>query len=71
MGKDIEISRLKISLYRETVNSHASNAKLAEIDYHKVREDLEKELGFSLKDTVVNEITFDISEIDSAVNTKE
>jgi len=57
MGKDMEISRMKVALYRPTVNSAVENAKLAEIAYHKVREELEVELGFTLKDTIVNEIT--------------
>jgi len=60
LKKDLEVLRLKTAAYSQvcaTAESHFQNAK---DEYSKLRIALEKEVGVSLTDVVIDEVTFEI-----------
>lgn len=64
LAKEIEITQLRVALYKNKIGVAQNFAKEAQAAYHKAREEIEKTLGFTLKDTVVDEVTFEVKELE-------
>lgn len=63
MDKDIEILRLKLHIYKEQVELAEKHNGDCKKEYDRCREQLEKDLGRSLKDVVIDDLTFEIKEL--------
>lgn len=63
LEKDIEIQKLKLNLQRNAIQLQNNEYNMAKDDYQAYRIVLEKELGFSLADTTVDEISLEIKKI--------
>lgn len=64
MEKDLEIQRLKTILFKTNkVNSEEDSYSLKKQQYQNLRLDLEKELGFSLTEVVIDEISLEIKKL--------
>lgn len=62
MEKDIEISKLRSIIYKETVKAHGKLREDSAKRYEMLRARLEGELGYSLADKVIDELTFEVKE---------
>lgn len=63
MQKEQELTQLRVAIFRNKVQVAQNLAKDAQKSYHKAREEIEKTLGFSIKDTIIDEVSFEVKEI--------
>jgi len=64
LAKEIEITQLRVAMYRGKVQVAHNLSKDAKDAYHKAREEIEKALKISLKDTVIDEVTFEVKQLE-------
>lgn len=64
MNKEIESRKLKLALFRETVRAASKSVQDAEAELEKIKQRLEKELGRSLENCVIDPITYEVRDID-------
>lgn len=62
MEKDIEISKLKTLIYTEHIKD-MSKIDEAKNQYQQIKKELEESLGTSLENSVINEVTFEVTKI--------
>jgi hypothetical protein len=60
MEKDLEIARLKTTLYRRSLDGVQAKLDAAEREYARYTETLETKLGLSLKNTVIDDVTYEV-----------
>jgi hypothetical protein len=65
MEKDIEIQTLRLNIYKNSVKAAQELSKLKIDEYQVHRDKLEKELGVSLKNVTIDEVTFEIRELEN------
>ena len=64
MNKDAEIVKLRTALFRlGTVENSKDKHSLAKKEYEAILDHLKEQLGFELKDCVVDEITFEVKKV--------
>lgn len=63
MEKEIEVLRLKHNLYRETIRAQQDKVKDSKVHYNDLKQEIEKELDISLNDCVIDEVTYEITEL--------
>jgi hypothetical protein len=56
----IENLQLKSAMYKHIINSKAEDIKTAEGEFMSVRKILESEIGFEIKDVVIDEVTLEV-----------
>ena len=62
--KDIEISKLKLAMYKETVKQAGLIAQDAKKAYEEYKLELEQKLGFSFNECVIDDVTFEIKKLE-------
>ena len=67
--KDIEIAKLRNVLYKQVVQTYQDRANQSKVDYDELKAQLEVELGVSLKDAVIDDITFEIKPLEDVTGT--
>ena len=60
MEAQLEIAALRTSIHKAQVTAKFENFEIAKKQYASEKELLEKELGYSLNDTIINEITLEV-----------
>lgn len=60
LEKDLEIQRLRMLLFKLEISNKASVVETIKKEYNTLREEMEQELGFSLKDTIIDEISLEV-----------
>lgn len=63
MAKDIELLRLRQMLHKNKVKNLIETATLLEKNYKDYKDTLEKDLGVTLNNTVIDDVTFEIKNI--------
>lgn len=64
MEKDIEIQKLKQSLYKQTVKSQEDTFELSKKQYEELKSKIESQLGHSLSNCVIDEVTFEVKSLE-------
>jgi uncharacterized protein (DUF3084 family) len=64
MNKEIENKKLKLALFRETVQAAQRSVENASAESEKFVRRLEEDLGTSLKGVVIDEYTYEIRSMD-------
>lgn len=64
MSKDLEIARLRTFIFKQNLTTSKEKAELAKQEYTNFKEKLEKELGISLNNKAIDDVTFEIKEIE-------
>lgn len=65
MNKDLEICRLRASLFKNSLQSLDDKKGLTKKDYLEYKERLENELGVSLNNKVIDDISFEVRELEN------
>lgn len=60
MEKTIEVEALRTSIFKQTVKAHQDASLEAGKRYDTLRAKLETDLGFTLTDKVIDELTFEV-----------
>lgn len=68
MAKDIEISQLKLNSFKAVIRSSEENKKAHDSEYKRFKGKLEERLGISLDNKVIDDLTFEVREIDNGTN---
>lgn len=71
MSKNLEIQKLKLSLYKDTLLQADSSRKISEENYKSIIEELGKNLGFEFKNCIVDEETLEVKKIDELEKTNQ
>lgn len=64
MEKEIENRKMKLTSLKRSINQHAVNGQQEREQYEEFLKRLEKEVGTSVKGKVIDEITFEIRDLD-------
>lgn len=64
MGLKIQIEKLKQEMYREKIQLAKSNYANIEKEYKSYKEELETKLNRSLNNCVINEISYEVRDMD-------
>ena len=64
LEKELEIQRLKANLYKEIVKQHQTNWESGKKEYERFKEVLEKEHNISLNNKIIDDVTFEIKDLD-------
>lgn len=64
MEKDAEIAKLKTILFKNTIKHHKDAIDLKKRQYEECKAEIEKGLGFSLNGKSIDEITFEIKDLE-------
>ena len=64
MERDIEIQKLKAIIYKNRIKEFEAQYDLSKKEYERFKESLEKDLGVSLSNKVIDDITFEVKELD-------
>lgn len=62
--KEIEINKLRLALFRETVTSARQGAIEAQKEYEKMKQRIEEEIEMSLNGCVIDDISYEVKKID-------
>lgn len=62
MEKALELEALRSQMFKSKVNDAGAAYKACEARYNSYKEKLEAELGISLNDKVIDELTFEVKE---------
>lgn len=60
MEAQLEVSALRARLHKNVVKEKLDSYEVAKNQYEAERANLEKELGYELKDVVIDEVTFEV-----------
>ena len=65
--KELEVQNLTLraNIFRGSIHQSNEECNLFKHEYDKLKEELEGEIGFSLNNKVIDEITFDIKDIEA------
>lgn len=70
--KDIEIAQLKANIYKNTtLNGSETKKKQLKEEYEKFRAKLESEIGMSLKNCTIDDVTFEIRQLEPSVSEED
>lgn len=67
MLKDIEISKLKTAIYKNTVEASRGMYDKAKEEYEAMKTKIEKDLGISLSGAVIDDTTFEVKKLEEDV----
>lgn len=62
--KEIEINKLRLAVFRETVASARRSAIEAEKEYEKMKQRIEDEIGMSLNGCVIDDISYEVKKLE-------
>lgn len=69
LQKDVELSMVKQQLHAATlVRSSRESADSAKAEYHRFKKVLEEKLGRSLDNCVIDDVTFEVKNLESTTN---
>lgn len=63
MEKDLEIGRLRIGIYKQTLEVSKAKADSARKEYDRFKKLLEEKLGSSLNDCVIDDISYEVKKL--------
>jgi len=63
MEKEIEIQKLKLMLFKQSIKNASEAYQNSKKEYDRFKSSLEKELGISLNDKLIDEVTFEVKEL--------
>lgn len=64
--KEIEINKLRLALFRETVASARKGVVAAEQEYEKMKQRIEDEIGMSLNGCVIDDISYEVKKLEES-----
>ena len=64
MTREIENKKLKLALFKKTLSSASDAVKAAEKEYGEMKERIEKEIGMSLNNCVISDMTYEVKKLD-------
>jgi molecular chaperone GrpE (heat shock protein) len=64
MEKDIEIAKLKNSLYKQQIKNQEDSCREAAEEYNEMKSRMEKEIGMSLDGCSIDDITLEVRELE-------
>lgn len=64
MGLKLQIDKLKQEMYKEKIHSAKVSYANAEKEYKRYKEELEQKLNRSLNNTVINEISYEVQDME-------
>lgn len=67
MNRDLEIARLKSAMFRATVEGARGRADIAKQEYENMKKRLEDRLGISLNGKSIDDITYEIRDLEEEV----
>ena len=62
--KELEINKLRLSLFRETVASARRSTTNAQTEYEKMKQRIEDEIGMSLNGCVIDDISYEVKKFE-------
>lgn len=62
--KEIEINKLRLALFRESVASARKGVSGAESEYEKMKQRIEEEIGMSLNGCVIDDTSYEVKKLD-------
>lgn len=62
--RDMEILKLRTALFRTEVSSARQGVIKAQDEYKRMKEKIEKEIGMSLNNCVIDDISYEVKKID-------
>lgn len=65
MEKDLELARLRMLSFKSGLSDVKAKADLAKKEYEELLASLEKEIGASIKGNAVDEVTFEIKQLEN------
>ena len=71
MNKQIENAKLKLALFKETVQAARRSVEKAELESEKFIQRLQEELGIDLKECVIDENTFEVRNLNDPIIDEE
>ena len=60
MEKDIEVAKLKSLIFKENVRNRHSDVQTQKREYTEFKQELSKEVDFSLENVIIDEITYEV-----------
>jgi hypothetical protein len=64
MVRDVEISRLKTAIFKMSLESSKAKVDAAKRAYEEQKAKIEKEYGISLNNKVIDDITFEVKDLE-------
>lgn len=64
MEKEIENQRLKSAMYKAQIKAHEEQHNLAKKNYEELKLRIEKKIGQSLNNCVIDDVTFEVKSLD-------
>lgn len=65
MNRELENKKLRLALFKETVKAARKSVETSEAEYEKFKQSLEKKLGMSLSDCVIDPHTFEVNKLEN------
>jgi len=66
--KEIEINKLRLALFRESVSSARKGVTSAETEYEKMKQRIEDKIGMSLNNCVIDDISYEVKKLEDEPN---
>lgn len=64
MEKDVELSRLRMGIYKQEIESFKDKVSSIKKDYEVFKKKLEDKSGYSLNNCVIDDVTFEVKKLD-------
>lgn len=64
LEKDLEIQKLRMSLFKNQVQSKKDEIDLKKAEYELIKQELETDLGISLNNTVIDEVSLEVKKLE-------